>query len=195
MCRRPGLSGHAGDRDDLAGGCGDRAGTGVALTGVALMRVALTGVALTGVALMRVALTGVALTGVALTGVALMRSRVCGAHACGAHAFRGRRQYDSAPTVAEEFGLWGFRRVYNGRRPNDRATGDVNAHLTVSGTVNAPNVRVDPGDWGVCRLAETAIEPHETAIRPWPRSARPGRDPPARASAPHAPMTAIRPPR
>jgi hypothetical protein len=133
-------------------------------------------------------------------GVEIVRSRVwrsCGHgrgdHACGAHPIRGRRQYDSAPTVAEEFRLWGFRRVYNGQRPNDRARGDACAHVTVSGTVNAPNVRIDPRDWrlpsgrdrdppgrGVIRPAEAAIRPAETsdppaetAIARPPRSARP----------------------
>jgi hypothetical protein len=56
---------------------------------------------------------------------------------------------DNTPTVAREFGRWGFRRVQSGQLPNHRARGDARAHLTVTSTVNAPNVLVDTDDWGV----------------------------------------------
>jgi hypothetical protein len=46
----------------------------------------------------------------------------------------------NAPTVASEFGLWGFRRVYSSQLPNDRTIGDARVHLTVNSTVNAPDV-------------------------------------------------------
>ena len=62
----------------------------------------------------------------------------------------------NAPTVASEFGLWGFRRVYSSQLPNDRTIGDARVHLTVNSTVNAPDSPVDTDGWGVCRLTETA---------------------------------------
>jgi hypothetical protein len=60
-------------------------------------------------------------------------------------------QGDNAPTVAREFGRWGFRRVYSGQLPNNRASVDARAHLTVYSTVNAPDAQIDTDGWGVCR--------------------------------------------
>ena len=61
----------------------------------------------------------------------------------------------------------------NGQRPNDRASGDARAHLTAAGTVNAPDVRVDPCDWGVA-VWPSPRSPGQASIRPAEASIRPG---------------------
>jgi hypothetical protein len=65
--------------------------------------------------------------------------------------------HQQRPNRRPEFGRWGFRRVHSGQFPSNRVSVETRAHLTVYGTANAPEVPADNDDWGVCRLAETAI--------------------------------------